>query len=90
MLPKMFETFPPVTRPRILLVGSAVSFRKFAMLLVGTPNSPKLWNRFSPPPGLVPPVMSYWTFPAGGVAERLTCVFNPEEVMGFGGGRTWA
>ncbi len=51
--------FPPVTRPRILLVGSAVSFRKLAMLLMGTLKLPKLWNRFVPPPGRVPPVMLY-------------------------------
>ena len=58
------------------------SLRKFAMLLLGTLKSPKLWNRFVPAPGLVPPVMSYWVFPAGGVAERLTCVFRPDGVIG--------
>ncbi|BFU91924.1 MAG: hypothetical protein NTAFB01_31110 [Nitrospira sp.] len=80
MVPKIFETFPPVTRPRILDVAAPESFRKFAMLLLGTPNSPKLWNKFVP--DLVPPVMSYCTVPVGGVAERLTCVFSPEGVMG--------
>ena len=72
----------PVTRARMLDVGSPVSFRKLAMLLSGTLKSPKLWNRLVPPPGLVPPVMSYCTVPAGGVAERLTSVFSPEGVMG--------
>jgi hypothetical protein len=38
----MFEGFPPVTRPRMLEVGSAVSLRKFAIVVVGTPNCPKL------------------------------------------------
>ena len=41
MVPKMFEGLPPVTRPRILEVGVAVSFKKLATLLMGTPNSPK-------------------------------------------------
>jgi hypothetical protein len=50
--------FVPVTRPRMFDVGSPVSFKKLAMLFVGTPKSPKLWNRFVPPPGLVPPVIS--------------------------------
>jgi hypothetical protein len=26
--------------------------------------------------------MSYWVFPAGGVGERVTCVFSPEGVIG--------
>src|SRR5438128_12510349 len=80
----MFEMFPPVTRPRMLDVARPESLRKFAMLFVGTLKSPKLWNRFVPlrPPGRVPPVMSYCTVPEGGVAERLTWVFNPEGVMG--------
>src|SRR5215472_10692668 len=80
-------------RPRMLEVGrfgaSNTPFRsidpelrKFAMLLVGTLKLPKLWNRFTPPPGLVPPVMSYCVFPAGGIADRVTCVFNPEGVIG--------
>jgi hypothetical protein len=60
MVPKMFEMFPPVMRPRMFEVAKlGVSLRKFAMLLLGTPKSPKLWKRFAPPPGLVPPVMSY-------------------------------
>lgn len=82
MVPKMLEMFPPVMRPRMLDVGSAVSFRKLAMLLAGTPKSPKLWNRLVPPPGLVPPVMSYCTFPLGSVVGALTCVLSPEEVIG--------
>ena len=35
MVPKMFDGLPPVTRPRILEVGKAGSFKKLAMLLVG-------------------------------------------------------
>src|SRR5262249_2504162 len=92
-MPKMLDGLPPLMRPRMLAVGrfgsSTVPFRstdpalrKFAMLLVGTLKLPKLWNRFSPPPGLVPPVMSYWIFPGGGVADRVTCVLSPEGVMG--------
>ena len=64
------------------------SLRKFAMLLFGTLKSPKLWNRFVPPPGLVPPVMSYCTAPADGVRERSICVFSPDGVMG-GAARAW-
>src|SRR5678815_5014899 len=82
MVPKMFEIFPPVTRPRILDVAKPESLRKFAMLWLGTLKSLKLWNRFAPPPGLVPPVMSYCTFPAGGAADRLTCVLSPDGVIG--------
>ena len=82
MVPKMFEIFPPVTRPRMLEVARPESLRKFAMLWLGTLKSPKLWNRLVPPPGLVPPVMSNCTCPAGGVAERLTCVFSPDGVIG--------
>ena len=26
--------------------------------------------------------MSYWVFPAGGVAETVTCVLSPDDVMG--------
>src|SRR5215471_3392814 len=92
-MPKILDGLPPLMRPRMLAVGrfgsSTVPFRstdpalrKFAMLLVGTFKLPKLWNRFSPPPGLVPPVMSYWIFPGGGVADRVTCVLSPEGVMG--------
>src|SRR5215467_6231374 len=92
-MPKMLDGLPPLMRPRMLAVGrfgsNTVPFRstdpalrKFAMLLVGTLKLPKLWNRFSPPPGLVPPVMSYWIFPGGGVADRVTCVLSPEGVMG--------
>src|SRR6476659_1209608 len=79
----MFEMLPPVTRPRIFVVARlGVSLRKFAMLLVGTLKSPKLWNRFAPPPGLVPPVMSYWTFPEESVWGGLTRVLSPDDVMG--------
>ena len=35
-----------------------------------------------PPPGLVPPVMSYCTFPDGGFEGKFTLVFNPEGVIG--------
>ncbi len=42
IVPKILDGFPPVTRPRMLEVGRAVSLRKFATWLVGTPNSPKL------------------------------------------------
>ena len=35
MVPKMFEMFPPVTRPRMLEVARPESFRKLAMLLTG-------------------------------------------------------
>ncbi len=82
MVPKMLEMFPPVTRPRILEVGAPVLFRKLAILLLGTLKLPKLWNRFVPPPGLVPPVMSYCTCPGGGVADRVICVFSPDGVIG--------
>jgi hypothetical protein len=57
MVPKIFEMLPPVTRARILEVAAPESLRKFAMLLVGTLNVPKLRKRVVPPPGLVPPVM---------------------------------
>ena len=82
MVPNIFEILSPVTRPRMFDVGSDVSFRKFAMLLLGTPNSPKLWKRFAPPPGLVPPVMSYWALPEGSVEGGLTRVFRPDDVIG--------
>ena len=78
----MVEGFPPVTRPRMLDVARPESLRKFAMLFVGTLKSPKLWNRFGPFPGLVPPMMSYCTLPTGGVVERLIWVFRPDDVMG--------
>jgi len=45
-------------------------------MLLGTLKFPKLWNRLPPPPGLVPPVMS-WTVPF-----VVTMVFKPEDVMG--------
>ena len=83
----MLEIFPPVTRPRMFDVARPELLRKFAMLLLGTPNSPKLWKRFAPPPGLVPPVMSYWTFPEGSVEGGLTRVLSPDDVMG---GTVWA
>src|SRR6476660_5307601 len=83
----MLERFPPVTRPRMFDVARPELLRKFAMLLLGTPNSPKLWKRFAPPPGLVPPVMSYWTLPEGSVEGELTRVLSPDEVMGGG---VWA
>ena len=63
-------------------VAKPDSLRKFAMLLLGTLKSPKLWNRFPPPPGLVPAVMSYWTFPDGSVEGAETCVLSPDDVMG--------
>src|SRR5262249_47649410 len=94
-MPKMLDGLPPLMRPRMLAVGkfgsSTVPFRsidpelrKFAMLLVGTLKLPKLWNKLVPaaPPGRVPPVMSYCTFPGGGVWDRLTCVLRPDDVMG--------
>src|SRR5215469_10035524 len=94
-MPKMLDGLPPLMRPRMsevgkpegrMALGSAGSIdpelRKFAMLLLGTLKFPKLWNRFGPPPGLVPPVMSYCVFPAGGVGERVTCVLSPDDVMG--------
>ena len=62
------------------------SLRKFAMLWLGTLKSPKLWNRFAPPPGLVPPVMSYWVCPPTEIGP-LTWVFRPDGVMG---GAAWA
>jgi len=40
--PRIFDTFPPVTRPSMLDVGRAVSLRKFAMLFAGTLKFPKL------------------------------------------------
>src|SRR5262245_18884396 len=63
-------------------VARPESLRKFAMLLVGTLKSPKLWNKLIPPPGLVPPVMLYWVCPLGSATGGLTCVFSPEGVMG--------
>ena len=72
----MFEGFPPVTRPRMLEVGKEVLLTKLAVWFAGTPNSPKLWKRFGPLPGLVPPVMSKE------VPCCVTVVFNPEDVMG--------
>src|SRR5215510_15028242 len=82
IVPKMFEMFPPVTRPKMFDVARPELLRKFAILLLGTLKSPKLCNRFPPPPGLVPPVMSYWTLPEGRLAGGLTCVLSPEGVMG--------
>src|SRR5262245_23471227 len=88
IVPKIFEGFPPVTRPSMFDVPKPESLRKFPMLLVGTPNSPKLWNKLGPLPGLVPPVMLYWTWPLGRLIGPLTCVFRPPEgVIGAG---TWA
>jgi len=82
MMPRMFEMIPPVPQPRKFDVSSAVSLRKFAMLLLGTLNCPKLWNRFVPPPGLVPPVMLYWLCPVERLCGALIWVLRPEEVMG--------
>src|SRR5262245_59130984 len=93
----MFEMFPPVTRPRILLVAKPSAsklpfesndplFKKFAMLLLGTLKSPKLWNRFSPPPGLVPPVMLNWVWPFGRLMGADTAVFRPDDVIGVTAG----
>jgi hypothetical protein len=65
----------------MLEVGRPVSLRKLAMLLVGTLKSPKLWNKLTPPPGLVPPVMLYCVDPPTGMGP-LTVVFRPEEVIG--------
>ena len=47
----------------------------------GTLKSPKLWKRFVPPPGLVPPVMLYWVCPPTAIGP-LTWVFNQKMVMG--------
>ena len=63
-----------VARPELL--------RKFAMLLLGTLKSPKLWKRLVPPPGLVPPVMLYCVCPLGRGTGGLTCVLRPDPVMG--------
>src|SRR5215831_9408031 len=52
------------------------------MLLVGTLKLPKLWYRFSPPPGLVPPVMLYCVCPLARGSGALTCVLRPDDVMG--------
>src|SRR6476620_11153963 len=54
------------------------------MLLVGTLETPKLWNKLVPlaPPGRVPPVMLYCVCPLGRATAGLTCVFRPEPVMG--------
>ena len=57
-------------------------FRKFAMLFDGTLKSPKLWKRFVPPPGLVPPVILYCVCPLGSMTDGPTCVLRPEPVMG--------
>ena len=62
----------------MLEVGSAVSFRKLAILLVGHTELAEAVEKICSASGLVPPVMSYWAFPSGGVVERLTCVFRPE------------
>src|SRR6478609_7888405 len=80
----MLEIFSPVTRPRMFDVARPESLRRFAMLLVGTLKSPKLWNKLVPlaPPGRVPPVMLYCVCPLGSVTAGLTCVFRPEPVMG--------
>src|SRR4029078_175213 len=87
----MLETvglFPvdPVMRPRMLDVGTPELFRKFAILFVGTLKSPKLWKRFVPPPGLVPPVILYCVCPLGRMTAGPTCVFRPEPVMGEAAG----
>ena len=82
IIPKILEALPPVIRPRMLFVGRPELLRKLAMLLVGTLKFPKLWNKLVPPPGRVPPVMSYWTLPLGIVIGALTCVFSPDEVIG--------
>ena len=55
------------------------------MLLVGTLKSPKLWNRLVPPPGRVPPLMSYWVCPPTAIGS-LTWVCKPDGVIGG----TWA
>ena len=81
IVPKMFEILPPVTRPRMFEVGSAVSLRKLAILFVGTLKLPKLWNRLVPPPGLLPPVMLYRVELPTWMGLPTT-VFSPDEVMG--------
>ena len=42
IVPKILDELPPVTRPRMFEVADPDWFRKLAILLVGTPNSPKL------------------------------------------------
>src|ERR1051326_5788038 len=81
MVPKMLDTSPPVTRPRMLEVARPESLRKFAMLLLGTLKSPKLWNRLVPPPGRVPPVMSNWVWPLGRLIGADTAVSRPDDVI---------
>jgi hypothetical protein len=67
-------------------VARPESLRKFAMLWLGTLKSPKLWNRFTLPPGLVPPVMLYCV-PPGTVIGSETVVWSPDCVIG---GEAWA
>src|SRR6478609_2779485 len=80
----MLEIFSPVTRPRMFDVARPESLRKFAMLVVGTLKSPKLWNKLVPlvPPGRVPPVMLNCVCPLGRGTGGLTRVLRPDEVMG--------
>ena len=42
IVPKILDPFPPVTRPRMFVVGRPVLLRKFATLLFGTLKLPKL------------------------------------------------
>ena len=59
------------------------SFKKLAMLLLGTLNFQSYeTNLFTS--CLVPPVMSYCTFPAGALEDKVTWVFNPDGVIGGG------
>ena len=74
-VPKILDTFPPVTRLRIFVVGNPVLLEKFAVSPVPTLKLPKLWNRLPPLLGRVPPVIVVV------VPLVETLVPNPEDVI---------
>ena len=54
--PSIKETSPPTILPKILLILGFV--KKFATSPWVKPNFSKLWNKFTPSPDKVPPVIS--------------------------------
>src|SRR6266540_4306058 len=88
----MFETWPPVTRPRIFWMPTsgtaaphAAALQKFAVLSAPTFKDPKLWNRFEPL--WVPPVILHVPLTHGSVVDPFTAVPRLLEVMFVA---TWA
>jgi len=57
--------------------------QKVRNVVIGDIEVAEAWNRFTPPPGLVPPVMLNWVWPLGRAIGPDTAVLRPEDVIGW-------